>query len=487
MAEPQDRELIVETAVGAVRGRSLGPHQNAFLGIPYAEAPTGDLRFEAPVPHEPWVGVRDATRHGATPLRDYMTGMTLIPEPSHPGEETLNLNVFAPQDASGAQFPVFVWIHGGGFTSGSAASPWYEGGAFPRDGVIVVTVSYRLGLDGFGVIDGAPNNRGVRDWLLALAWVRDNIAAFGGDPARVTIGGQSAGGSAVLTLLSMPEAHALFASAIVESPGASTGVCSEVALNVSRVARELGIAPTRDDFAAVPERNIFEAQSRVATHELTLGRVRKIMNGASSMDWTPVVDGDLLHYSIEEAFEYGIGADKPLLIGANAGEADGLLDSAPKLLDAVPRTLALHAAGLGRRASAYSRLTHGHTRRILGAAATDAVFRFTVARALAARDGSTYAYDFRLPSTLNGLTSHCMELPFVWDCLDAENVVSANTGPNPPQSLADEMHAAWVRMITEGHPPWPVFAPDSDRVGRRFDRHPETCEVFARELDLVAH
>ena len=131
-----------------------------------------------------------------------------------------------------AALPVLVYIHGGGFTGGSPASPWYDGRAFNRDGVVTVTVSYRLGFDGFGHIAGAPSNRGVRDWIAALEWVRDNIAAFGGDPSRVTIAGQSAGGGAVLTLLGMPAAQDLFHSAWALS-GAIADVSRERARTLS--------------------------------------------------------------------------------------------------------------------------------------------------------------------------------------------------------------------------------------------------------------
>ncbi|MCW4459168.1 carboxylesterase/lipase family protein [Microbacterium sp. MPKO10] len=482
----RDGSTVVQTTAGAVRGTQLGPHQVAFLGIPYAEAPTGERRFGLPVPHEPWEGVRDTTRYGATPLRDYMTGITLIPEPSYPGDETLTVNVFTPDTTPDAAMPVLVWIHGGGFTSGSPSSPWYETGSFPRDGVVVVSVSYRLGLDGFGVIDGAPGNRAVHDWMLALEWVRDNIAAFGGDPERVTIGGQSAGGTAVLTLLATPRAQPLFARAIAESPGASTGDRAEVAVNTSQVATQLGIAATRDALAAVPERDVFDAQQTVQKNSMTLTKVRQLMNGASSMPWTPVVDGDLIPYTLADAFDRGIGADKPLLIGANATETTALLLDAPGALDLLPPTLALRLAGLGRNVQDYRRLTPGRTRWVLGSAMTDAVFRFTVARALASKMGEVYAYDFRLPSALpHHLTGHCMELPFVWDCLDGENV-EASTGKNPPQGVADEMHAAWVRFISTGSAPWSAFDPDGERWGQRYDRTSRAEQVFDRELTLVA-
>ena len=161
---------------------------------------------------------------------------------------------------------MLVYIHGGGYTAGSPASPWYDGRAFNRDGVVTVTVSYRLGFDGFGHIAGAPSNRGVRDWLAALEWVRDNIAAFGGDPSRVTIAGQSAGGGAVLTLLGMPAAQDLF-HAVWALSGALGRRRRPSARGRSRrkLANLAGVAPTREGFASVPEERLLELQEKAAS------------------------------------------------------------------------------------------------------------------------------------------------------------------------------------------------------------------------------
>src|SRR6478609_10953210 len=166
---------VVAIAPGRVRGFWRGEPGTAgasaaFLGIPFAQAPVGDLRFAAPLPPEPWEGVRDALEYGATAQRGDL-GPTLIPEPSIPGDSTLNVNVFTARPGErGAKLPVLVYIHGGGYFAGSPASPWYDGRAFNRDGAVTVTISYRLGFDGFGYIAGAPSNRGVRDWLAALEW-----------------------------------------------------------------------------------------------------------------------------------------------------------------------------------------------------------------------------------------------------------------------------------------------------------------------------
>ncbi|MFZ4896642.1 carboxylesterase/lipase family protein [Plantibacter sp. Mn2098] len=510
----------VKTSAGAVRGVWTGRSQAAFLGIPYAEPPVGALRFAAPVTRAPWAGVRQADAYGATPLRDYMTGITAIPEPSHPGDDTLRVNVFtpAPGDAT-AELPVLVWIHGGGFTTGSPSSSWYAGGAFPRDGVVVVSVSYRLGFDGFARIPGTPGNRAVRDWLLALEWVRDNIRGFGGDPDRVTVAGQSAGGTAVLTLLSMPVAQPLFHAAIAESPAAAEISPTVAERWTAAMTAQLGLPAGAgvEAFRAVPERRVFEAQTRLGKQalKLTPAGVRRLVHGVdSTMQWGPVVDGDLIPHPLAEAFARGIGSDKPLLIGATANEVTAMLAQFSRGLGRVPRRLALRFTGLNAAAArvyatARPKLDTAET---IGQLMTDAVFRFGVAKVLrkrgafAAKAGrgasvpgaddaggpghrvvsGTWAYDFAYPSAETGLAQHCIELPFVWDVLGGEHVVERNTGANPPQEIADAAHGAWVRFIRDGDPGWTRDTLDRP-VGMRFDR--ATAEVpgpFRFEGDFSA-
>ncbi len=481
-----------DTVAGRVRGSWRGEPgaggSAAFLGIPFAKAPVDELRFAAPVPAAPWEGVRDALEFGATAHRDD-SGITLIPEPAIAGESTLNVNVFTPAPGrNGAALPVIVWIHGGGYVSGSPASPWYDGRAFNRDGVVTVTISYRLGFDGFGWIDGAPSNRGVRDWLLALQWVQDNIAGFGGDPARVTIAGQSAGGGAVLTLLGMPAAQHLFHAGWAMSP-ALADVSQERAQAASeRLAALAGVAPTREGFASVPEQTLHGLQSKAGDPEADdrLAVARSLLG--DGLPWGPSVDGELVARPTIESLRAGVGADKPLVIGSTDDEFTMVLDGASRKLRFIPVGVALAKLSVPRaRRRAY--LADNRAQRRLGTAAmlgryvTDTVFRSTVvrvaeARTAAAREAAaTWVYRFSWPSPTKRWALHCLDVPFWFDCLD-EPHVAAITGDAPPQRLAAAVHGAAVALARGDDPGW---RPWSDAAG--------TTRVFggaASAPDVVA-
>jgi para-nitrobenzyl esterase len=201
-------------------------------------------------------GVRDALEYAPTPQRKARQ-ITTILEPSIPAD-TLTVNILTPRPAQGAGPPVLVYIHGGGYVAGSPASPWYDGVAFNRDGVVTVTIAYRLGFDGFGWLPDAVPNRGILDWLLALEWVRDNIAAFGGDPARVTIAGQSAGGGAVMTLLTPTCPRALRRRR--QSQGCRATSLDKAQEATADLAERL-VTPDRAGFASVSETDLITAQA----------------------------------------------------------------------------------------------------------------------------------------------------------------------------------------------------------------------------------
>ncbi|MET0782437.1 MAG: carboxylesterase family protein [Microbacterium sp.] len=467
----QHPDPIVAIAPGRVRG-VWRAGSAAFLGIPFAQPPTGELRFAAPVPPEPWEGVRDAVEYGATAKREKPGEVTLIPEPAVAGDSTLNVNVFTPAPGDPeAALPVLVYIHGGGFTEGSPASPWYDGAAFNRDGVVTVTVSYRLGFDGFGHIAGAPSNRGVRDWLAALEWVRENIAAFGGDPARVTIAGQSAGGGAVLTLLGMPAAQGLFHAVWALSPAISD-VPGERARTLSaKLANLAGIAPTRDGFAAVSEARLAELQETAASHDSKdpLAPIHALLE--DGLTWGPMVDGDLIPRPTLDSLRAGTGSGIPLVLGATDDEFTMATDGAKNKLRLVPVSLALGKLKLdpARRKTyllANSAQRRKGTAAVLGRYVTDAIFRVGVVRVAEARQSApTWVYRFSWSSPVIGWACHCLDVPFWFDCLDAERV-GAIAGDAPPRALAAALHGSAVSFIRDGEPGWPTWSasPGSTRV-----------------------
>ncbi|RDH10940.1 carboxylesterase family protein, partial [Tsukamurella pulmonis] len=243
--------VTVETSSGRVRG-TVEQGVARYLGLPYA-APLDGAGWLLPAsPPAPWAGERDASAFGPTvPKPGYQGPVAeiLTAEPDFPGAECLNLNVWAPEGAE--RLPVFVWIHGGAFRNGSGRSGYYDGAAFARDGVVCVTINYRLGALGFLDTGDAHTNLGLRDQIMALQWVRENIAAFGGDPSRVTVAGESAGAMSVGSLLGSPLAQGLFAQAVLQSGAGHHALSRETAQKVTRaLAERLGIEPVREAFAA---------------------------------------------------------------------------------------------------------------------------------------------------------------------------------------------------------------------------------------------
>lgn len=454
MTEPAP---IVHTAQGSLRGVWRGGSA-AFLGIPFAEAPVGDLRFAAPVAAGGWQGVRDATQYGPTPQRRPFAEVTSIPEPSFPGDATLNVNVFTPRPGEpDAALPVLFWIHGGGYKAGSPSSPWYDGAAFNRDGVVTVSVSYRLGFDGFGLIDGAPANRGLLDQIAGLAWVRDHIAAFGGDPGNVTIAGQSAGGGSVLALLASPAAAGLFHAAICHSGALEPPSASEAASRTAALAVALGIPATLAGFRSVSEDAILDATDAMggepaAPDVPAEALIDGLLTGPAlgGIVFVPHLDAATLPDPVA-----AVGASPiPLVLGTVAHEFTmfGMFLGAA-LADADVPAL-LRASVVGPIADDYV-AAHPELAgpMIVGQLMTDTMFRAPLVAFARARTAPTWAYDFRWPNATTGLATHCSEIPFAWDHLD-EPAVATSCGPDAPQALADAMHADWVRFVTSHDMDW---------------------------------
>jgi para-nitrobenzyl esterase len=493
MSIENDTTPEVDTTAGRVRGL-WRDGSAAFLGIPFAEPPVGDLRFAAPVPHRAWSGVRDAVEYGATPQRAALSEVTLIPEPSIAGESTLNVNVFTPSPGdTDARLPVLVYIHGGGFVAGSPASPWYDGAAFNRDGVVTVSVSYRLGFDGFGWIEDAPHNRAILDWMLALTWVQENIGRFGGDPGRVTIAGQSAGGGAVLTLLAVPSAAHLF-QRVLSISGATSDLPLDQAEEFGRRLASLGgVEPTRAGLSTLDESAILELQATVASPLPEPGGdadplAPLVALASGGLTWGPVVDGELLPEPVADAFARGVGSSKELVLGATDNEFNMAIAPQEEALASVPVAGILSRFGLPEEtATAYADVHPGRsTADVLGQYVTDRMFRvtaLTVATERARTGAPTWLYRFAWPSPTIGSACHCLDMPFLFDCLDSERVEHI-AGQNPPQSLADDVHGAAVAFIATGDPGWTPFE-EASQPARVFDVPSHSEEHGYADVELL--
>ncbi|MFF6793933.1 carboxylesterase/lipase family protein [Streptomyces filamentosus] len=535
----------VALASGRVSGVLVAHGVAGFLGVPYARAPFGPLRFRGPEPVEPWEGVREAAEFGPTaPKRPYAPPLdALLPDPTVEGDDCLHVNVWAPWGPSGPASgpdvgpdagldassgagpsaglgsgpvlgagggrPVMVWIHGGSLIHGSNAVPVYDGTAFARDGVVLVSVNYRLGIEGFGVFPDAPANLGLRDQIAALTWVRENIAAFGGDPDRVTVFGESAGAISIAALLASPFARGLFRRAVVQS-GAPMALPLERARRTTEaVAKRLGVPATAEAFAVVARERLLTAQTEVTS------KGSPLLGGHS---FQIVVDGEVLPRDPAEALlgggpgrGFGGGADKSarggagesaergssrrvsgrlpkgrgsgqgsgpgpdgaevdLLLGTTAEEyrlwfvPSGLVERLSPLM----LRLALWKTGVPSRTARVYRANRPQARpgEVLGALATDKLLRVPLNRLADARlrsgaAGRTYLYEFGWPSPVRGLGAcHALELGFVFDTLDTPEA-EAMTGPDAPRELAAAMHAAWVAFAAEGDPGWRAW--DAER------------------------
>ncbi|NEC51856.1 carboxylesterase family protein, partial [Actinospica acidiphila] len=254
----------VTTAYGAVRGR-WEKTVAVFRGIPYAAPPFGPRRFRPPVPPEPWDGVRDAGAFGPTaPKPPYSPAFAAyLSDPDIDGDDCLNLNVWTPDPSPRVRLPVLVWLHGGALTRGSSAVPVYDGSTFARDGVVCVSLNYRLGVEGYGLFPDAPANPGLRDQLAALRWVHENIAAFGGDPGRVTLAGQSAGAISAGALVAAPQSQGLIRRAVLQSGPPESMERDKVRRMVRRMAARLKVPATAEAFAAVGRERLLRAQADV--------------------------------------------------------------------------------------------------------------------------------------------------------------------------------------------------------------------------------
>src|SRR5580698_3805 len=313
--------LKVKIEQGQIHGKLVKENKvRAFLGIPYAAPPVGDLRWKAPQPAAKWKGVRDATSFGAHCAQNHVFD-DMIFQDSGPSEDCLFLNVYAPVDASSkSELPVMFWIHGGGYSGGGGNEPRSNGDFLPTKGVVLVTINYRLGVFGFLATPdltkeagGAAGNYGLLDMVAALRWVKDNIAKFGGDPGNVTIFGESAGSMAVSTLMAAQPARGLFQKAIGESGGA---------LGVGAPGPERQAEQEKKEQAWVDSLGAMSTAgtSLAALRAMPTETILAAANGKGAPGFPTVVDGRLLTEPVADTYAAGKQAHVPLLAGWNRDE-----------------------------------------------------------------------------------------------------------------------------------------------------------------------
>jgi para-nitrobenzyl esterase len=483
----------VRTSAGVISGR----HENGldvFRGIPFAEPPVGDLRFAAPRPASSWTGVRDAAQFGPPPPQDVGAFRDRLPQDYDPvaGErgregDWLTVNVWTPSASARPPRPVMVWIYGGAYKVGSADSPGYDAQRIARDGdVVVVTFNHRVGIEGFAVIDGAPANRGLLDQVAALEWVRDNIAAFGGDPRAVTVFGESAGAGCVACLLTMPRASGLFNRAVVQSmPG--TFLSPELGAAVGKaIAAERGLQGTVGDLAAVsPHELILAGESLAARQREFAGQWGQFASHDTL--FAPVVDGDVLPATPWEALADGAARDVDLMVGHTRDEWQLFLVMSRRAgsITEEEASRALSVFGPGQDGRKYRDAFPGATAEELYVQVhTDWLFRMPalqLAEAQTAGGGRVYLYELAWEAPgANGLLGAChgLDLPLLFGTFGA-SLGPLLFGPEPNEkayAAAAQLRETWTTFAATGTPGWPAY----DSVHR-------TTQIFDDVTTIAAY
>jgi len=494
-----DKPIVTITS-GRIQGTRTA-QARVFLGVPYAAPPVGQARFAAPRPHPGWTDVRDAARPGPNapqPPRGRFGRLDLSPffgNGWERGDDYLTVNVWAPLDPS-TPAPVVLFVHAGGFIAGSTRGPVYDGEAFARDGVVFVTVNYRLGIPGFLRLPDAPDNRGRLDVIAALRWIQQNATRFGGDPANVTLAGQSAGAIIVTSMIGARDAQGLFRRAIVQSGSGTAAFTPEQAGIVSAaLARELGVEPSAAALGQRSDDELVAVLPRLVGLDLATAGAHDPLGGI-----TPL--GLVLDQQPADAVADRGASDVELLIGSNLDESSLYLTPLQDLDDSTEADLLATAARFhpapDRLVEAYrSARPSASTRQLRVALLGDGMFRagtrrFADAHAHAGA-ARTFVYEFTWRSTaLDGQLGSChlLELPFVFDKvgLPALHGPDALLGTTPPpDDLAARVHAAWLGFATRGDPGWPAYsgaAPIVQQIGETWnlvvDPHAEEFRAWGR-------
>jgi len=479
----------VRTAAGVVRGRREAGLA-VFRGIPFAAPPVGALRFAAPQPARPWDGVRPAVAYGPPPPQSGMLGVSR----DGAGDDWLTLNVWTPELDPAAELPVMVWIPGGGYMIGHSGLQEYDAGHLAGSGTVVVTLNYRLGVEGFAQLGGAPANRGLLDQVAALRWVRDDIRVFGGDPERVTIFGQSAGGGSVAALLAMPRAAGLFRRAIAQSPP-GTFLSVELAADIAAAcAAELGVRPTVSGLSAVAPARLAAAGDAISAEA---GRWRERWGPVvhRPIPFAPVVDGDVLPATPWQALVGGAARDVGLLVGHTRDEhrlfslIDGVLGMVTQAqTEAALRMLAPGPDGPHRHRQAFPAASDEELYELVNA---DWLFRMPslhLAGAQIAGGGRAHLYELTWPApAMDGDLGAChgLDVPLVFGNLSSGQpaMLIGDPPPTAAQELSAQIRRAWTAFAAHGDPGWPPHDAEH-RLTQLFDTRP-TVTAYPEEASRL--
>ncbi len=471
-AEPE-----VPTTSGRVRGRVENGNA-VFRGIPFAQPPLLDLRFQAPVPPASWDGVRDAAEFGPQCPQGVFPGTPHAEIPQDTTGEWLTVNVWTP-DPGARTLLVMVWIHGGAYLFGSGG-PGYDGTPFANSGAVFVSCNYRLGMEGFAHIDGAPANRGLLDAIAALRWVRDNIEAFGGDPGNVTVFGESAGAGVIAALLAMEDAKGLFKRAIAQSvPG--TFFSAELASAITEaIAATAGLPAGLEALREADPMRLVAAQMDV-TERMTefrdWGAVR-----ITDTPFSPVIDGHVLPRAPWRALVAGAARDVELLTGHNRDEYRLFVAMKGRLgqltEDEVNTVLDYFAPAPDGPAGYRKAYPTADASGLFEVAFSDWLFRMPtlhLAQAHAMSGGTTYLYELtaQAPAGPYG-ACHALDVPLVFGSY-GEGIGAVLTGLEPPAdfvALGDLMRREWVGFAGGGRPGWSPYGTEH-RTTRVYDLQPD--------------
>lgn len=476
----------VRTAAGAVRGRREAGLA-VFRGIPFAQPPVGGLRFAAPRPAPAWDGVREAAAFGPPPPQEPLGPPPPVTGDLPVGDDWLTVNVWTPEPDPAAHRPVLVWIYGGAYKLGSADDPAYDGGRLSRDGdAVVVTLNYRVGMEGFAQIDGAPANRGLLDQVAALEWVRENITAFGGDPGKVTVFGESAGAGSIAALMVMDRARGLFRRAIAQSvPG--TYFSPELAADIATaLAGELGLRPTVADLSTVDPRKLTAAGAALSGRMLQYGD-RWGAVALTPTPYSPVVDGDVLPAAPWEALAAGAAREVELIVGHNRDEFRLFLALGGMLgqIGEEQAAGALRAMAPGADPEGAYRAAHpGATaEQLFELVNSDWLFRMPslhLAEAHVSGGGRAHLYELTWPSPAGLGACHGLDVPLTFGTFAGLGGELIGPTPTPEaETLSARFRTAWTAFATTGDPGWAPYDSEA-RLTQLLDVEP-TLAAYPEE------